>query len=258
MPQRDYIPLVAGNEVLADTLNDNFDRLADTIDPVRSTQIVRNAVVWDAVGHATDGASAPGNTDLNPVLASIRNSGASLAPGTRVLAASIAPTVVTDGTNDFLLSFIPAIADPAYVFEDGDFIKYWFMAECIVYDPTGAVLATNDCVWFYPQFNTTTVPFWNSAWPAGSGNRLSPGWRVGPAVDGNAIINGTVRTGAVTGYGPGAYRHIILEGLFPVRATDDRLDVRIVYQTLGTNAATLQAEIQSAYFQGCLFKKGMI
>lgn len=263
MSKKTFTPLVDGALITATPLNNNFDNLELVINSVSNNQFHKEGLDWDVNNQLVSGTGVAGTTGYNPVLSCVKTSAGSIPSGSSTtFAGSATPTVVTDGTDDFQITFTPATDSPTYAIVVGDCVRYWFGASVICYNDDGGTMleAINDRMIFYPQFRFTvgtTVGAWLDAWPTPvSSDFIGPVAQVGAAVQGLAVLYMTTRTSAGAGRGPGSWRSIHLEGLCPVTVSNvTKIEIRIVAYSAGTNLLTLKTDLNNANMQGVLLKQ---
>jgi len=258
MSQRVPNSLLVATPVEADPLNENFNRLAETIDTVDSIQMPTNSITFDSIRQGISGLSTE---FVSPFVAAVRTSTASIpAPNPVTQASTVTFTPISDGVNDFTISFPNPGLIPFFELTTGDVVRWWFTAEVSLYNAvTPGLVDLTDIVFIVPEFNTATVPVWNSYWPTPSGSFASPAYVLGCAQRGNTVNLTTTRTTANNGHGPGMWRTVSLEGVFPVVDDNyDQLDIRITYRMVGTNVADMALDVGAASMQAMLFKKGFV
>lgn len=253
-----YTALVPGNLVTTTLLNTNFDNLADVIDTVDNSQILHDGISWDSCDQVVAGASASGTTSYHPIIGSIQTSTAKVI-NSAVATQPSAPggATLTDGTNDFTISFNPSTSTISYSMIEDDCIRYWFNGEVIPFNTAGA-LVLDDQIVFYPEFNiyVSGIPIgYNAYWPTPSGDYFTPATIIGCAARGLAVNYPTVRSASGVGRGPGLYQSVCFEGIFPIKVPNvTRVDIRIRFRMNGTNEATVEFDLMAAAFQAMLVK----
>jgi len=258
MPRRTPNTLSVATPVEADPLNENFDRLAESIASIETNQIPRGGLTWDSFRHGVNGLNA---APTGVVLAAVRTSDASITgANVETHLVTLTPQVLTDGTNEFQVSFNNPGLLPFYELETRDFVRYWFTAQISIYwteePPPLLNLATH--VYVVPQFNTTTIESWNSYWPTPSSNFASPAFACSVFSD---FTWETTRTATNTGRGGGMWRSVSIEGIYPITTNDlERLDIRMVcYTPTGEEPVDyLAIDLSAASMQAMLIKKSAI
>ena len=260
MAKKTYTAISEGALIEAATLNDNFSNLAAVVNTVDKEQFAREALTWDNNYAAVAGISTAGTTADAPCITSVHTSTAALSVSQSVtFSATGTPAVLTDGTNDFMISFVPATESHSYTIESGDAIRYWFGASVIFYNRTG-IEAIDENIILYPQFRFTvgaTVGAWLDAYPTPvSADYIGPAAFVGGAIRGSGADYQTVRSAADTGRGPGSWRSVSLEGILPIVISNvTKVDIRIVGYGVGTTPTDLRLDLTSANFQAVYLRK---
>lgn len=260
MAKKTYSAISEGALIQAATLNDNFSNLADVVNTVDKDQFAREALTWDNNYASVAGISTAGTTADAPCITSVHTANASLNVAQNVtFSATASPAVLTDGFNNFMISFVPATESHSYTIESGDAIRYWFGASVIFYNNTGTE-ATEECVVLYPQFRFTvggSVGAWLDAYPTPvSADFAGPAAFIGGAIRGSGVDYQTVRSAAGTGRGPGSWRSVSLEGILPIVINNvTKVDIRIVGYGVGTTPTDLRLDLTSANFQSVYLRK---
>ncbi len=258
--RKNFSEIEPGTLVTADQLNDNFSNLEDVINTVDNTQLRSSGITWDTVNKTVSGVSV-GGVSYHPLIAAIKTSSARVNDGNTsvLLSATSAANLVDDSAVSFEISFDDTSGAVDFAFVDGDCIRYWFSGQIMVYNP-GAATALDDAILIYPEFKFYTLGVagpWNSYWPstADPEDLITPHIKIGCAISGTTLYS-TTRTAGYTGRGPGLTRNVSMEGVFPIiNDVTTRVDIRLMYETVGTNAATLRADLNAANFQAILLKQ---
>jgi hypothetical protein len=263
MAKKAFTFIEEANQIVGSSLNQNFTNLADVINTVDNDQFLREGISWESCAQLISGPNTGALAiSYNPVMQRTENSGAKLEgtnTSTVVLTAIGSATNLVDNTAAvFEITLDSTTETPSYSFAVGDAVRYWFQSAILFYDG-GGTEATNEYAVIYPQFRVTisgvTGP-WLDPYPTPITPYIySPAAFVGGAIDGAAAVYQTTRTAAGVGRGPGSWRSVAVEGIFPITAANtQKVEIKMVAYGVPTISTDLRIDLSNACMQACLLK----
>jgi len=263
MAKKPYTALEEGVQIVSSTLNTNFTNLASVINSVDNNQFVREGISWESCAQLVSGPNTGAlATSYNPVLTRTEDSAAKLEgsnTSTVVLTAIGSAADLVDNTSAiFQITLDSTTETPSYSFAVNDAVRYWFEAQVLFYDG-GGTEATNEYAVIYPQFrvtiNGTTGP-WLDPYPTPITPYIySPAAFVVCSVYGLSTVYQTTRTSAANGRGPGSWRSVAVEGIFPITAANtEKVEIKMVAYGVPTASTDLRIDLSCAVLQAMVLK----
>jgi len=263
MAKKSFNLIDEGQQIVGSTLNQNFTNLGSVINSVDNDQFLREGISWESCAQLVSGPNTGALAiSYQPVVQRTRDSAAVLEGSNTstiaLTAAGSAADLVDNGATVFQITLNPSADTPAYSFAVGDVIRYWFQAAVLFYDNSGTE-APDEYAVIYPQFRISTSGVagpWLDPYPTPITPYIySPAAFVGGAIAGLATNYQTVRTSAAVGRGPGAWRSVAIEGIYPITsALTTKVEIKMVAYGVPTISTNLRIDLSNATLQGMLLK----
>ena len=263
MAKKAFTFIEEATQIVGSSLNQNFTNLADVINTVDNDQFLREGISWESCAQLISGPNTGALAiSYNPVMQRTENSAAKL-EGTNAkiitLAAAGSAVDLQDNTSAvFEITLDSTTETPAYSFKTYDAVRYWFQTAVLFYNNTGTE-AVGEYAVIYPQFRITasgvTGP-WLDLYPTPvAPYAYVPAAFVGGAITGTGATYQTVRTAAATGRGPGSWRSVAVEGMYPItNDVTEKIEIKMVAYGVGTTPTDLRIELSNACMQACVLK----
>jgi len=263
MAKKSFTLLEEGTQIVGATLNQNFTNLGSVINSVDNDQFLREGISWESCAQLVSGPNTGALAiSYNPVITRTEDSAAKLEGSSTanitLAAVGSAVDLVDNTAAVFEITLNSQTETPTYAFKTYDVVRYWFQAQVFFYNNTGTE-AVGEYAVIYPQFRITasgvTGP-WLDPYPTPIPSYVySPAAFVGGAITGTAATYETTRTSAGVGRGPGAYRSVALEGIYPItNNVTEKVEVKMVAYGVGTTPTDLRMDLSNAVMQACVLK----